>query len=245
MKDNFSKQASSYAQFRPSYPPELIQYLSSLSSFRGSAWDCGTGNGQVAIQLAGYFEDILATDISEKQLQEAPAHPRIRYAAEPAEQCSAPDGTFNLIVVAQAIHWFDFDRFYAEVRRVMKPGGVFAVLGYNLFHTDSAEVDQLIRHFYTDIVGPFWDPERRHIDNGYRSIPFPFEEIQTPAFKMEYRWPFDALIGYLGTWSAVQHYQRERNENPVSLIEPALRDAWSGVGERVVYFPVLLRVALV
>lgn len=245
MKDNFSTQAAGYARFRPAYPPELIRYLAGLAPARAAAWDCGTGNGQVAVQLADYFDTVWATDISAKQLNEAPEHPRIRYAVEAGEQCSAPDAAFDLIVVAQAIHWFDFDRFYAEVRRVIKPGGILAVLGYNLFSTDSADLDQVVRHFYTDTVGPYWDPERRHIDNAYRDIPFPFEERPVPEFSMAYRWTFDALTGYLGTWSAVQHYRRERGEDPVEQLVPALREAWGGAGERTVHFPVLLRVGSV
>ena len=241
MKDNFSSQASVYARFRPAYPPALIDHLAALAPGRQYAWDCGAGNGQVAVLLAGHFDRVLATDISEKQLNEAPAHARIRYAREPAEECSAPDGAFDLIVVAQAIHWFDFGRFYAEVRRVLKPEGVLAVIGYGLFQTDSDAVNALIRHFYAEIVGPYWDPERRYIDEAYRTIPFPFPKIALPHFAMRYRWTFSALTGYLNTWSAVQHYRRECGANPVDAIEPALREAWGGAAERAVEFPLLLR----
>jgi SAM-dependent methyltransferase len=245
MKDNFSAQAALYARFRPAYPPELIAHLASLAPNRQSAWDCGTGNGQVAAMLAGHFGQVYATDISEKQLGEAPAHPRIRYALEPAEQCSAPDQAFDLIVVAQAIHWFNFDRFYAQVRRVLRPGGVLAVLGYGIFRTDSPAVDALIHRFYTEITGPYWDPERRYLDEGYHTIPFPLEEIRMPDFAMQYRWTFPDVIGYLNTWSAVQHYIRENGENPVALMEAEFRRAWGGVGEREVRFPLLTRVGKV
>lgn len=243
MKDNFSVQASLYARFRPTYPPELIDYLAALAPGRISAWDCGTGNGQIAVLLAGHFDQIYATDISEKQLNEAPSHPRIRYALEPAERCSAPDHSFDLIVVAQAIHWFDFDRFYAQVRRVLKPGGVLAVIGYSLFRTDAPAVDDIIhQRFYTEITGPYWDPERRYLDEEYRSIPFPFQEVQMPEFFMRYRWTLSDVTGYLNTWSAVQHYIREHGENPVKLIEQELRHAWGGVVEREITTALLLRV---
>lgn len=243
MKDNFSAQACLYARFRPAYPPELIAHIASLAPSHASAWDCGTGNGQVAIQLAEHFEQVYATDISEKQLGQAPQYPRIRYALEPAEQCSAPDRAFDLIVVAQAIHWFNFDLFYAQVRRVLKPGGILAVVGYSLFRTNAPAVDDIIhQRFYREITGPYWDPERRYLDEGYRTIPFPFDEIQMPEYSMRYRWTLPDVLGYLNTWSAVQHYIRANGHNPVKLIETELRQAWGGVGEREIVCPLLLRV---
>lgn len=180
MKDNFSAQASAYARFRPTYPPELIAELVALAPARQAAWDCATGNGQVAYALAEYFEEVLATDISAKQLAQARQHPRIQYQLEPAEKCSAPDQSFDLIVVAQAIHWFDFEGFYAEVRRVLRPGGVLALVGYGVFSTENAALNAVIDHFYREITGPYWDPERRHIDEEYRTILFPFEQITMP-----------------------------------------------------------------
>ena len=243
MKDNFSTQAALYARFRPTYPPELIDLLASLAPARMAAWDCGTGNGQVAVLLAGHFEQVYATDISEKQLFEAPRHPRIRYALEPAEQCSAPGHSFDLIVVAQAIHWFEFERFYAQVRRVLKSGGVLAVVGYSLFRTDSPAVDAIIhQRFYKEITGPYWDPERRYLDEAYRSIPFPFDEIQMPSFFMRYSRTLPDVLGYLNTWSAVQHYIRQNGRNPLTLIETELREAWGRVVEREIVCPLLLRV---
>lgn len=241
MKDNFSAQAALYARFRPTYPTELIAHLATLAPSPSSAWDCGTGNGQVAVQLAAHFEQVYATDISEKQMQEAPEHPRIRYALEPAEQCSAADYSFDLIVVAQAIHWFDFDRFYAQVRRVLRPGGVLAVVGYGLLETDAPAVDAEIHRFYTGIVGPFWDSERRYIDEAYQTIPFPFAEIRMPEFAMQYRWSLHDLLGFLNTWSATQHYIRAMGQNPVKQIEAELLQAWGGVAEREIRFPLLLR----
>ena len=244
MKDNFSSQAGAYARFRPQYPPELIAELVALAPARQAAWDCATGNGQVAYALAEHFEQVLATDISAKQLALAKTHPRIQYREEPAENCSASDHSFDLIVVAQAIHWFDFERFYAEVRRVLRPGGVLALVGYRMFRTENSALDAAIDHFYEHITGPYWDPERRYIDEEYRTIPFPFERIDLPEFALECRWTFEELIGYLSSWSAVQHYLRDTGENPIDLIEQDLRRAW-GVGERLeLQFPILLRVGL-
>ncbi len=240
MKDNFSRQAASYARYRPVYPPALIDHLANLAPGRAAAWDCATGNGQVAIALAEHFEFVLATDMSAQQLQHARPHPRIRYAQERAERCSAADETFDLITVAQAVHWFDFEPFFAEVRRVLRPGGVLALIGYSLFTANDAGVDTVVRHFYKNITGPYWDVERRHIDAAYRTIPFPLEEIPVPEFSMEFDWTVDDVLGYFSSWSAVQHYIREKGENPVRLIEQALRDAW-GPGNRIVSTALLLR----
>ncbi len=242
MKDNFSTQAAAYAKFRPNYPPELISQLAALAPQQQSAWDCATGNGQVALALTAYFEQVLATDISEKQLQQARPHPHIRYALEPAEKCSAPDQSFDLIVVAQAIHWFDFERFYTEVRRLLRPGGVLALIGYGLFRTGDAGVDAVVDHFYKNITDPYWDPERRYIDEAYRTIPFPFEEIEMPHFEMKSHWSADDVLGYFNTWSAVQHYIRKNRQNPVDLIEADLRKAWGQEAERQINCPLLVRV---
>ncbi|MEZ4943732.1 MAG: class I SAM-dependent methyltransferase [Saprospiraceae bacterium] len=240
MKDNFSRQAASYARYRPVYPPELIAYLAGLAPGRQAAWDCATGNGQVALALAEYFETVLATDMSAQQLQHARAHPRIRYAQERAEQCSGADASFDLITVAQAVHWFDFEPFFAEVRRVLRPGGILALIGYSLFTANDAAVDAVVRHFYADITGPYWDAERRHIDAEYRTIPFPLEEIPVPEFSMEFDWTVDDVLGYFSSWSAVQHYIREKGENPIGLIERKLRAAW-GPGNRKISTALLLR----
>lgn len=242
MKDNFSSQAKAYSRFRPSYPPDLIAHLVSLAPDRQHAWDCATGNGQVAIALAEYFDEIFATDISQNQLGHARQHPKIQYSLEMAEKCSAPDGKFDLITVAQAIHWFDFDRFFTEARRVLQPGGVLALIGYSLFDSDSAAVDSVIRHFYLNITGPYWDAERSYIDAGYRTIPFPFEEIEVPEFRMEYKWTVDDVLGYLSSWSAVQHYIRKNGQNPLDLIDSDLKRAWGDVGEREISCQILLKV---
>jgi len=241
LKDNFSKQAAAYARFRPVYPPELIRHVISLAPGRRAAWDCATGNGQVALALADHFETVLATDMSAQQLQHARPHPRIRYAQERAEHCSAVDQSFDLITVAQAVHWFDFEPFFAEVQRVLRPGGVLALIGYSLFKTDDAGVDAVVRHFYENITGPYWDAERRYIDEGYRTIPFPLDEIAAPDFFMESHWSVDDVLGYFSSWSAVQHYWKANERNPVELIEQDLRKAWGAAPERTISTALLLR----
>ena len=239
MKDNFSKNSQEYAQFRPKYPAELYNFLESLLEEKEIAWDCGTGNGQVAMELAKFFKRVEATDLSQKQLDNAVKISNINYSLQPAEKTNFPDHCFDLITVAQAIHWFDFSQFYKEVNRTLKPGGIIAVIGYGLFKSNE-QTNELITHFYREIVGPYWDPERRYLDDGYRSIQFPFEEIPTPDLEMEFTWGFEHLIGYLKTWSAVKHFQNKKGFDPVAGISGDLRKAF---GERrVVKFPLFLRV---
>lgn len=242
MKDNFSTQAKGYSKYRPYYPAEMIEYISSFAANKDTALDVATGNGQVAVELAKYFKQVYATDISEKQLENAVTSDNIIYKAERAEETSFSNNQFDLITVAQAIHWFDFDAFYKEVYRVLKPKGVFAVLGYGLFNTNK-EADKLLRHFYEDITGPYWDPERRYLDENYTTIPFPFNEIKVKEFKNEFTWTFEQLTGYLETWSAVQHYIKKNGSNPLDIIREELKQTWKN-GDKKVAFPILLRMGL-
>jgi ubiquinone/menaquinone biosynthesis C-methylase UbiE len=244
MKDNFSTRADRYAQFRPTYPDALFGQLFNLVPGKQTAWDCGTGNGQVAQRLAPVFHTVQATDISRQQLDNAVDLPNIHYSVQSAEKTNFPDHHFDLITVAQAIHWFDFDAFYAEAHRTLKPRGILAVIGYNLPRFTAA-VDTIITGFYRDIVGPYWDKERRYIDENYRTIPFPYTDLPMPAFTIDVQWSFDHLIGYIETWSAVKHYQKNRSENPVALIEPRLKAAWGESDQLSGHFPILLRVARV
>ena len=240
MKDNFSKQASEYSKFRPHYPNEMIDYIVSLTRERNLALDVATGNGQVAFKLSNYFKQVYATDISINQLTNASQSDTIIYQNEPAEKTSFTDKTFDLITVAQAIHWFDFDSFYKEVNRILKPDGIFAVLGYGLF-TTNPESDVILQEFYHQIVGPYWDKERKYIDEHYQTIPFPFRELKAEQFKNEFIWTFEQLIGYLETWSAIQHYISKNNLNPIDLIHNDLKSSWEK-NDKKVTFPLLLRI---
>jgi len=242
MKDNFSMGSDQYARYRPTYPAAMFDYLLSLIPRRERAWDCGTGNGQVAVVLAQSFDQVEATDISASQLQSAAPHERVAYSVQPAEKTSFPDGAFDLITVAQAIHWFAFDAFYREVNRTIRPGGVLAVIGYNLPRLSPA-IDTVLDHFYRDVVGPYWDRERKFIDEQYRTIPFPYTEIAAPAFTIDVEWNFGHLLGYLGTWSAVKHYQKATGEDPVAGVSAALKKNWGDEAVKKGRFPILLRVA--
>ena len=243
MKDNFSKQSQLYAQFRPTYPKELFEFLFTLVHERRTAWDCGTGNGQVATELVNYFEKVFATDISENQIKNATKKENIFYKIETAEQTSFSDNTFDLITVAQAIHWFDFALFYNEVNRTVKRNGIIAAIGYSLPRIDT-QTNEVIDNFYNNILGEYWDKERKYIDEDYRTIPFPFNEIQSPTLFSNYDWSFEQLIGYLNTWSAVQHYIERNNENPIEKITNDLLECWNDGEMKQVTFPILLRVGM-
>src|SRR4029077_9700031 len=200
-KDHFSRQAADYAKFRPRYPQQLFEYLGSIAPSRQLAWDCGTGNGQAAVGLAAVFDRVIATDASEKQIANAEPHERVEYRVAPAEQSPIELSNVDLIMVAQALHWFDLDRFYPEAKRVLKPGGVFAASAYRFLHVTPAVDDLVNRGYYGEIVGPCWPAERALIMN-FEEIPFPFPERETPAFEMKVDWTLDHLLGYLRSWSA-------------------------------------------
>ena len=135
-KDHFSSLAPAYARYRPTYPPELAAHLASVAPSRALALDLATGNGQPAIDLALHFDQVLASDASARQLAEAIAQPQVQYLRHQAECLPVKSGCADLIAVAQAAHWLNFDRFYAEARRVLRPGGVVAVWTYGFFKTD-------------------------------------------------------------------------------------------------------------
>lgn len=240
MKDNFSKQANEYSKFRPHYPDEMIEYIVSFAKNKFEALDIATGNGQVANKLSNYFDKVYATDISENQLKNAIQQQNIIYQKESAEETSFDYNQFDLITVAQALHWFDFDKFYTEINRILKPDGIFAVLGYGLFHSNP-DSDKILQHFYHDITGIYWDKERKYLDENYETIPFPLEEFEVKSFKNEFTWTFEQLVGYLNTWSAAQHYITKNNQNPIDLIYDDLRISWEK-GDKKVTFPLLLRI---
>ncbi|KOS08133.1 SAM-dependent methyltransferase [Flavobacterium akiainvivens] len=244
MKDNFSAQAKGYAQYRPTYPEEMIKSIASLPAMRIRALDVATGNGQVAVALAKYFDKVYAIDISEKQLQQAPQVSNVSYSVQPAELTNFPDRHFDLITVAQAIHWFDFGAFYKEAHRLLKTRGVLAVMGYGNIKTNPHS-DAVIQRLYKEIVGPYWDAERRYVDENYETIPFEMMEEEAPGgFENRFTWSFEQLTGYLNTWSAVQHYIKANGTNPVDLIKDELKKSWAQNDGNVV-FPLFLRVGRV
>ncbi|MEO0331180.1 MAG: class I SAM-dependent methyltransferase [Bacteroidota bacterium] len=240
MKDNFSVQASSYARFRPTYPDDMLRYINDQASRHQIAWDVGTGNGQVAVWLADHFKHVYATDISENQLVHAPKRKNIYYQLVAAEEVQFAKNQFDLVTVGQAVHWFDIDRFYQVVQCSLKPKGVIALFGYTFLRISPA-IDEVIYHLYQTILGKYWDEERRLVEQEYQSISFPFREIMAPEFHYTTQWMLDQLFGYLNTWSAVQHYRQDHDDNPVNLVEQNLSQAWGKVKLREVCFPMFLR----
>ncbi len=241
-KDHFSEQPDAYHRYRPRYPDALFAYLASQTDRHERAWDCATGNGQAAFALADYFEHVIATDASAAQLAQAPPHRRIDYRVAPAEQSGLEGGSVDLLTVAQALHWFDLDRFYAEAKRVLRPGGVVAVWCYELA-TITPAVDRVTQHFYSALLGPFWPPERRHVEAGYHDLPFPFVEQQAPPFAMTADWDLEQLLGYLSTWSAVQQYRRQRGQDPLQALQRELQPIWGETpGKQSIRWPLQLRV---
>jgi SAM-dependent methyltransferase len=213
-KDLFSANAGEYSVYRPDYPAELYDFIFHHVPAFECAWDCGTGNGQAAKVLATQFEKVYATDISEKQLANAAQEKNLIYSVSSAEKTGFPDNYFDLITVAQAAHWFRLDDFYKEVERVAKPNAILAIWGYGLLKVNS-EFDKKLDIFYQNVIGPYWDPERRLIDQRYQTIPFPFEEIEAPNFYFKKQWSLSQLEGYLSTWSAVQKFIKANSFNPV------------------------------
>jgi SAM-dependent methyltransferase len=240
-KDHFSGHAALYAKYRPDYPPALYEFLATLAPSHERALDCATGSGQAAVGLARSFDCVIATDGSVSQLLNAQAHERVRYVANLAEQPAFRDGSMDLVAAAQAAHWFDHPRFYAGVRRVLKPRGVLALWTYGLARIDP-RVDALVREFYDGTVGAYWPPERRHVEEAYRTLPFEFEELPAPPLQLELQWDPDALMGYLGTWSAVQRYIKARQSDPLPQLRRRLEAVWRPGTMRSVVWPLHLRV---
>ncbi len=224
-KDHFSNHANDYAAKRPTYPDALFAYLASLCNETTVAWDCACGNGQASIGLANYFDSIIATDASQEQIEHTEPHPNISYQVYLADNTTIPDNSIDLITIAQGLHWFNFETFYQEVKRVSKPNTVIAAWCYEL-QTVSPEIDKVIRYFYDDIIGNYWPPERQYIEEAYATLPFPFHEIKSPPFTMTQEWTLNQILEYLDTWSAVQKYKSIHRKNPIETVKEELISTW-------------------
>jgi SAM-dependent methyltransferase len=237
--DHFSGIAKAYAEFRPRYTPELFDYLATIVTKPHRAWDCGAGSGQATLDLAERFDEVIATDLSEKQLARAPARPNIRWLVAPAEAVPIESSSVNLTTVAQALHWFDHDRFYAEVRRVSAPGAAIAAWTYAPPQMDG-EVGAAVRRLMYETVGPYWPPERQYVETEYRTIPFPFERIEAPKMSLREHWTLDQVAGYARSWSATARYVAARGEDPVVELEKELRAVWGATEQRAITWPLIL-----
>lgn len=224
--------AEDYQRFRPDYPPALFEWLAGVAPTRRLAIDVGTGNGQAAVGLARHFDRVIATEPSAEQLRSARVHPHIEYRIEPAESLSAETGSADLVVAAQAAHWLDWPRFNRQAQRVLAARGVLAIWCYERCQVAPA-VDRLIDSFYRDVVGPYWPRERRQVEEGYRDLPLPVPAMDVPRLAMQAEWDARAMLGYLGTWSAVRRYRARTGRDPLALVTAALESAWGAAPRRV------------
>jgi SAM-dependent methyltransferase len=239
--DHFSRQAQDYAKHRPSYPDALFSWLADRAPGRDLVWDVGCGNGQAAYPLAQRFHRVHATDLSVAQIRQARIHPHIAYCAAPCDRSGLPDASCDLVTVAQAIHWFDFDKFYAEVRRVLKPGGMIAAWTYTLLRGEPA-INAVVETFYAEVLTPWWPPQRRWVEQGYVGIPFPFTAVSPkPTFEIRRYWALADLVGYIGTWSAVQRCLAETGQDPSHELFARLRPVWGDpAATREIVWPIVL-----
>lgn len=241
-RDHFSTVASSYAAFRPRYPKELFAYLASIAPAKNIAWDCACGSGQATVDLTPHFDKVIGTDGSPQQISAAEIHPKIEYKVAPAENSGLPGNSIDLVTVAQALHWLPIDAFYAEARRVLKPAGVLAVWTYGAAHVESDAIDELIQDFHYNRIGPYWPPGRDLVEEGYRSLVFPFPEIQTPQFEMTARWNLQQLIGYFSSWSGTKRYIEANRKSPLPQLEAEMFTVWGDPAiPRTIRWPLSLR----
>jgi SAM-dependent methyltransferase len=239
-KDHFSQSAGSYARNRPTYPPELARVLAEASPARGLALDCGCGNGQLSVLLADHFDRVIATDASAEQIANASPHDGIEFRVAPAEASGLPGGSADLITAAQAAHWFDLDAFYVEARRIARPGALLALITYSVMNVEET-IGALIEDFYWNRMGPYWPPERRHVESSYRTLPFPFEEISLPAVAIERQWSRQQLLAYVDTWSAMRAAEKAGQRRLLDDFASELAKIWPDEKIVTVSWPVAIR----
>jgi SAM-dependent methyltransferase len=240
-KDHFSSTAAEYAEFRPRYPAALFDFVASLPASRATAWDCACGNGQASVPLAAHFDRVIATDASAEQIAHATPHARVSYAVALADASGLEAGSVDLVTVAQSLHWFPLDRFLAEARRVLAPGGALAVWCYTRPQLTGA-MDEIIERFHTQTCGPYWPPERKLVDDAYRTIVLPFEDVPAPEIAIEAQLTLDQVAGYIGTWSATRKLAAESGRDPAVTVREELRAHWgSETDTNLVRWPVHVR----
>ncbi|ACB74455.1 class I SAM-dependent methyltransferase [Opitutus terrae] len=225
-QDLFSGVAAHYATFRPHYPAALFDLLATLEARDTTVWDCACGNGQASVELARRFARVVATDASVEQITSAARLPNIDYRVALAEDSRLAERSTGLVTVAQALHWFDLPRFYAEVKRVLQPGGLLAVWCYGINEIEGGEVNGLVQEFYGGVLGPYWPRSRELVEAGYRTLPFPFAELPAPTLRMEAHWTLEQLLGYFSTWSARTRYVEARGQDPLIPFAAELAQVW-------------------
>lgn len=260
MAELFVKQAQEYADNRPTYPPDLFRFIASMTPQHDVVWDVGTGSGQAIKPLAEIYKNAIGTDTSEKQLEHAPKLANVRYRRTPSEMTTADleehvaqESTVDLVTIAQAIHWFDLPNFYALARWILKkPDGVIAAWCYTCPEVNAA-VDGVFRHFYEFLAGPFWEKERKMVDDKYMSIDFPFEAVEgvegtgPVEFTAEKAMSLEGYLSYIRSWSAYNTAKERGVELLGEDVVASFKAAWDedGGGVKVVRFPVYLRIGKV
>jgi len=230
-KTLFDRSADVYAQARPRYPSALYEWLAGCCGARRSVWDVGCGNGQAAADLKDYFDLVEATDVSAAQVACAPAYDRVHFSAQPAEATSFSDESFDAVCVAQALHWFDHEKFWPEVMRVLRPAGVFAAWGYNWPHID-APIDAALADSFLSVIRPFWAPQNTLLWDRYRDISLPFKKIKCPRLELTMSWDMGQFFAYLLSWSATRLCIGERGDGFFVESRQRLEKLWGAAAQR-------------
>ena len=244
-KDLFSKQSDLYARFRPTYPKELYDYILSFVREQNIAWDCATGNGQAAVALADHFKKVIATDISAAQIEKATLKKNIEYIVGPAESTPFQENTFDLVTVAQAYHWIKWKEFKKEVTRVCKPGAVIAIWTYNRNKIGDKKIDDAIFSFYENVTKPYWDYERKYVEDLYETVQFDYELLPVIQFETTLNWQREDMIGYISSWSAIQKFIKANGHSPVPIVEKEINKLWREGEVKKVTFPIYLKLGRV
>lgn len=224
-EDLFTPVAGDYSKYRPVYPEEFYDWMAGLCRERKLAWDCACGSGQATVGLSKRFERVLATDLSEAQLANAPKLENVECRVATAYESGIPDGKVDLITVGQALHWFDLPKFWSECQRVLKERGIVAAFGYGIAEFSNSEVQEAFLEFYRGTLGEFWSPRRKMVEEGYVGLDFPFEEVQMPNFEICNHWDAEQICGYCSSWSAAESYRQKTGENPI----PELLERLDGI----------------
>lgn len=239
-KDHFSNQSLSYRDFRPSYPKELFDFIFELISEHVLAWDCACGSGQASSDIAKGFKQVIASDASQKQLEQASGSANVSFECFPAEKSPFENQSVDLITVAQALHWFQLETFFAECKRVLKPHAPLVVWSYGL-SAINPDIDKLCLALYRDTLGKFWPPERQMVEDAYASIEFPFTQVKRHSqFSMQQAWSREQFIGYLSSWSATQAYKKACQENPLDAFEKELAFFWKASENKIIHWPLIV-----